>query len=348
MKKTKFIMLCIAVFSIAIISCKTKVDKVDSKDDIKPIPPKDNIVINGLTYEFTGEVQIMDKTITVTGSTEYGGYVFNNDVTLKPFIMGKYEVTQELYEAVMKGQKVKIGEDEKELNPNPSVCTENSDDYKNMLNGEIQKYRPVEIVASDNWYNAIYFCNVLSELEGLTKAYEIEVTKVDNNGNITEATVLPVSNANGYRIPTNAEWEYAARGGAKATPEEFKYLWAGATTNNVNLKLNKDLDNFAWYLYNSSTGVSVEESVVPESGKAGYGTHQVGKKSPNFAGLFDMSGNITELCCDWNGTEFEYNFLGGDWNAFANYCSVISNISYSVYNEGCRVYLGFRICRNVK
>ena len=105
---------------------------------------------------------------------------------------------------------------------------------------------PVEQV---NWTEAVSFCNKLSELDGLTKAY-------DANNNVNLA-------ANGYRLPTEAEWEYAAR--------------AGTTTPRYG-----DLGTVAWY-----------------AGNSGGTTHAVGLKVANVWGLYDILGNVWEWTGDW-------------------------------------------------
>jgi len=126
---------------------------------------------------------------------------------------------------------------------NPSIFTKNDQD-------------PVEKVT---WYYAVEFCNALSEQEGLTPCYIID-------GNNTTCNF----NANGYRLPTEAEWEYAARSGGR---DDRKY----SGTNN-----ESELGNYAWYGSNSD-------------GK----THPVGTKQPNDLGIYDMSGNVYEWCWDW-------------------------------------------------
>jgi formylglycine-generating enzyme required for sulfatase activity len=150
----------------------------------------------------------------------------HHKVTLtRDFFMGRYSVTQALWESVMGS------------NPSESKGAN----------------RPVEQVS---WFDCVTFCNKLSEQEGLKPAYEI------NGENVTCDWT-----ANGYRLPTEAEWEYSARGG-----EYHKY----AGSDNV--------DEVAWY-----------------DGNSGYETHIVGQKKLNGFGLYDMSGNVWDWVWDLYG-----------------------------------------------
>lgn len=196
------------------------------------------------------------------------------------------EVTQELYESVM-------GE-------NPS-----------SFKGE--KNLPVEKVS---WYDAVYFCNKLSKICGLTPVYyvgdETDVEKwsyVPNKGNEITGTVSQNENANGYRLPTVEEWQYAAKGG-----QEFTYSGSG------------NLDEVGWYNGNS------EEK-----------THPVAQKDPNGYGLYDMSGNVWEWCWDFFSSYRRYN-CGGSWSKNATGCEVGLNYDYDAY--GTFNDLGFRIVRS--
>jgi len=164
----------------------------------------------------------------------------------KGFWMGKYEVTQEQYQAV--------------TGFNPSNFT------SNPATGEVQAKRPVECVT---WYDAVEFCNKLSEQEGLTKAYIITGRTPATGYPIEDASVTVNWNANGYRLPTEAEWEYACR--ARTT-----------TTYNTG---NTISDNIGWYGNNSNSI-----------------THEAGKKPPNGWGLYDMHGNVWEWCWDRYGS----------------------------------------------
>ena len=179
-------------------------------------------------------------------------------------------------------------------------------------------------VINVTWWDAVEFCNWLSEREGLPKAYDDDGRLLDATGKATDK----LERVPGFRLPTEAEWEYAARGGNKS--EGHKY--AGSD----------DVDEVAWYSENS-----------------GIKTREVGKKAPNELGIHDMSGNVWEWCSDW----YEEDYYGyspnvNPYNTEGDYERVMRGGSAGLNETFARVthrdYLepssagnavGFRICR---
>ena len=204
----------------------------------------------------------------------------------------KYQVTQVFWESVM-------GEGE-----NPSH-------FKGAS-------RPVEQVS---WCDCVIFANKWSEKEGLEKVYEIPEGMEEACKNQTEqydeyvdkyAQHITVhEEANGNRLPTEAEREYAVRGGED-------YTYAGSN----------DLDEVGWYVDNS------EDT-----------THGVGQKKANGYGLYDMSGNVWEWCFDtWNNRSSDRVFRGGCWGSIDFGCGVSYRHKNNPSNRNASV--GIRFFRN--
>ncbi|MDP8321715.1 MAG: SUMF1/EgtB/PvdO family nonheme iron enzyme, partial [Candidatus Stygibacter australis] len=199
--------------------------------------------------------------------------------------------------------EVTQGEYEELMGSNPAHDYGVGDDY------------PVYYVT---WYDVVEYCNALSEQKGLTPCYNLSDWSCDFS-------------ANGFRLPTEAEWEYAARGGVNWTDNR---RYSGTTD---------ELDDYAWYDDNS-----------------GGQTHEVGIKFPNQLGIYDMSGNVWEWCNDWfagsyYGSSPEDNPTGpasgselvrrsGGWLHNAIECRVAAR--YSSAPGDISHVLGFRVTRS--
>ena len=261
-------------------------------------PPGQMIYVPGGTF-------IMGRTTGSGGSDELP----THSVTLNSFYIGKYEVTQAEYSQYMQPG---------------SSWTSNyglGDNY------------PAYYVS---WYAILKYCNLRSMAEGLTPVYSISGStdpvdwgSVPSSNNSTWNAAICNWSANGYRLPTEAEWEYAARG-ATNTPE---YLYSGSN----------DVNSVAWYSGNNSP----------------YGSKPVGTKAPNGIGTYDMSGNLWEWCWDWYSSSYYSSSpssnptgpasgsrrvrRGGLWNYHAYNCRVAYRSNS--YPDSGDYSIGFRVCR---
>lgn len=265
----------------------------------------------------------IDMAVVEGGTFKYGeGKEYNqsyvHDVTVSSFYIATTEITQKLYEEIM-------GE-------NPSDKKFVGDNY------------PVNKV---NWSKVCEFCNKLSEKEGLTPAYKQEGTiKIEDMwfGSITEIPNYiydPATVSNGYRIPTSAEWEFAAKGGNEGCK---------------NLTVFSGSDNYSevgWWQDNSAIGSTKS-------------LHEVAQLKANLLGLYDMSGNVGEWCYDY-GVPYGYEYslepetdpIGLAENL--NDTKIYRGGYYSTYDTKGKVYytdkmdptttditIGFRVVRTIK
>lgn len=233
---------------------------------------------------------------------DVAGGTFNNgtsNVTLSGFKMSATEITQAQYVAV--------------TGTNPSYFTGDTT-------------RPVERVT---WYDGVEFCNLLSAKEGLSAVYAIASRSPATGYPITSASVTQDLTKNGYRLPTEAEWEWAGRGATLT----HGYTYAGSNV----------VGDVAWY-----------------SDNAGSTSHPVATKAANELGLFDMTGNVWEWCWDWYSSSYAsaaqtdpkgsasgtYRVnRGGSWSSTTSGSTVAYR--YTDYPNNRSSSVGFRVARSI-
>jgi formylglycine-generating enzyme required for sulfatase activity len=270
--------------------------KKGAKPKVNQAPPP----ALGDTQLPTPAPRLASPMITVEGGTLPQGA----DQSISTFQIGKYEVTWDEWRTVR-------------------AWAVNNGFNMNTGNGSFGNH-PVTHVS---WYDVVKWCNARSEAEGLVPVYSVNGTvyRTGEFGMFGSAVVVRNMAANGYRLPTEDEWEWAALGGVLSQ----NYTYSGSN----------DISLVAWFLDNS---IGAAENQFD-----GRGTWPVGQKVPNELGLHDMSGNVMEWCEDYveeesiNGRPSR----GGAFFTGEDVCRV-TTATYSAFVHETWPGNGFRIARN--
>lgn len=248
-------------------------------------------------------------------------------IEIQNLYVAKYPVTQSEYLRVM-GSNPSYFSD-------PDQSRFNGNGLKGVARSDAGR-RPVESVI---WMDAVRFCNKLSQEDGLTAVYAIDGD--------TPEQVKRNPDANGYRLPTEAEWIWISTAASGANNRNF------ALKNPVAI-----VGNFAWYRDNAMLGAqtSLNKKVWEAFVNPEYGTKPVGGKKPNEEGIYDMSGNVWEWVEDWYGDRtYErdngpatgtYKVLkGGSFHSDAKFLKVDYRKKH--LPDRTNKLIGFRVVRNV-
>ncbi len=293
-----------------------------------------SIAVDAEPFPFTTDSPLTDVEGIEMIKVEGGAYNQTNAEgesfihTISNFYIGKYEVTYELWYKVYQWA----------ISKNYEFANAGKEGDDGTVGAEptpAGKYEPVTTI---NWRDAIVWCNAYSELRGFSPVYKsggaVLKDSRDSNGDNCDSAEADFF-ANGYRLPTDGEWQYAAsyKDGTNFTP--WNYV-SGDTVAYDNPS-NK-CDSFAWYSDNS-----------------GNHAHPVGGKGANALGIHDMSGNVWEWCWDWygnypSGSHSDYTgpssgsprvLRGGGFHIDSGYLRVGFRYAYDPSDEDPHV--GFRV-----
>ncbi len=290
------------------------IDSIDPSD-LESVPCRDMVPVDGGTY-------IQKSLYFDYKNNERFTQSFRH--TISSFEIGKYEVTYELWYTVYQWAVAH------------GYCFANSgregSDGSDGSKPTSSKFEPVTCV---NWRDCIVWCNAYSEMSGYKPVYNLFGIPIkdsrDSNSNVCDDAGVDWS-ADGYRLPTEGEWQYAASNRGN-TPYNYA---SGASDDYENESACKKV---AWFIESDGN------------------THVVGRPDPNGIGLYDMSGNVSELCWDWYGsypTSSKNDYLGiatgscrvergGSWFDFSNILQV--GFRFGIY-PSCKDFdLGFRLAR---
>ncbi|HKL76244.1 MAG TPA: SUMF1/EgtB/PvdO family nonheme iron enzyme [Halanaerobiales bacterium] len=281
-----------------------KVQKQSITGELTDLP---NNITNPYNLTVSANVVQEDNTSPVDVNPEMvavpAGTAANGTTSISYNIeVGKYEVTHAEYIVFLNNAGVASdgsyeGEEVIDMDDNACAIGYSGNFYFEGNNYAESEDNPLIEVT---WYGAVAYCNWLSEQEGLTPAYNL------SNWELTDDP----QNLEGYRLATEIEWEYTARGGKDGSPT----IYSGSD----------NVDEVAWYEDNS-----------------GDKTHIVGEKEANELGIFDMSGNVFEWTNTLDGSKRVYR--GGSWYYNAYNCRVSRTVSNSPYYSSTSI--GFRLTK---